>query len=158
KEGLMYLNPRPMKRLLFLALAAAAPSANAIVLYDNSTVSSGGENFVNQIFADFPTYSTGIAHDVMLGSGAAYTITDISIYVDRSNPYWLGQLHLAQVHVFSDPLTDSEDPTLGWNNSAVDVAAVTNHSFDAFKIHVGLLNIPVSPGRHWISLVPVIPF
>ncbi len=145
-----------MKKLLLLSLAAAAVGANAqTTLYDHSTADPLN-NFVNQKFGDFPTFSTGIVDDVTFTS--AVVIREVTIWSDRNSTAWLTGVNSGVVNVFTktgNAAPNAADDPVAGAGVAVTVTAATNNGLDSYRITASGLNIAKGIGSYYIGLTPI---
>jgi hypothetical protein len=143
------------KAFQFLAALAAVCvpfSANADILWDQQA-NSGGSNFIDQQFSDFPTFSTYIVNDATFGS--AVTVTDVTVYLTTgsNNPNWPG-LTSGVLNIFDgNALVASDDPTTGgdFGPGAVSVS-YTNLGGGVAALKASGLNINLAAGNYWFGL------
>jgi hypothetical protein len=130
---------------------AAASTANADVLWDQSAVDAGGAGFVDQAFPDVPDFSTYMVNDTSYA--AASVITDITTYYTTGFGGWPTGAGTATVNVFTS-LGAGDDPSAG-----TSVAVTYTNTGTGIEVHASGLNIAVAAGTtYWIGLTPELAF
>jgi hypothetical protein len=151
-----------MFRLLASAaiVAAAAGSASAAVLWNQPGNPSLQPNGVNQLFADFPTFSTAIVTDVVIPV-AGWNITSVSINVTpaggmtaaQRNRWLNGDVNQARLNVFGPAaLSNSDDPNTGTVVSITTVADPLNANYWTITASGLNINAGVGGGTFYIGL------
>ncbi len=147
-----------MKKLLIPAfLVGAVASANAAVLWSQPVTDTAANGWVNQEFADFPTFSTYEVNDVNTGPG--WTMTKITIRLQTTSATW-GAVNSARLNIFNKTGAlpgAGDDPTTG----AVVAVTMTNAGSNAFGTMYDMVwtgSIGVGAGDKWIGLTPIAAF
>ncbi len=137
---------------------AAASSANAQPLWDQSAVDPGGPGFVDQAFPDVPDFSTYMLNDTSYAADSV--ITGITTYYTTGFGGWPSGAGTATLNIFNtDTLAAGDDPGMG--NSVV--VTYTNTG-SGIEVHADLSGMPgggyaVNAGEtYWIGLTPELEF
>ena len=144
------------KTLLIIAIAAIGGHAFAQTDLWNQQAGLGttfnGE--VNQVFSDFPTYSSYIASNVT--NSSAWNVTSVSVEIIATNTTAVTGITSGVLNVWNDG--SSSIPGTGdnpANGQAVTVAVTAVSGFsNVFLVTASNLNLNVAAGNHWFSLTP----
>ena len=147
---------KPSRLFALLAVAGViglgAPRAEAVVLWNQGPVDPSGNNIVDQVFPDLPTFSTYIVGDVSFAT--AVTITDITGFFLPfiTSP---GATVSAELTLFSKtgslPATTDLPGNLGPFTASYTVAS------GMAEITVSSLSLNVAAGDYWVGVTPVAP-
>ncbi|MBV6503533.1 MAG: hypothetical protein AKCLJLPJ_01614 [Fimbriimonadales bacterium] len=148
-----------MKKLLIPAfLVGAVASANAVVLWNQPAADVNQNGYVNQEFADFPTFSTYEVNDVNTGPG--WIMEKITIRLQTSSASW-GAVNSARLNIFNKTGAlpgAGDDPTTGTAVAVTMTNMGTNSGGFTLYDMVWTGSINVGAGDKWIGLTPVAAF
>ncbi len=137
-----------------LALAACSAS-QAEVLWDQSNLlNARPESFVNQVFPDFPTFSTYIVDDVKADH---WHIHSMSILVDRSSSKWLSGVRSAVFSTFRKKAPLGPPPPSYHPENGRRIFVQVIDRLLTYEIRTENLNADLD-GLSWISLTPIASF
>ncbi len=137
-----------MRKILVLTLVLGLSSwASADVLWDQQP--TGGNNFVDQEFSDFTTYSAYMVTDVGVDAGG-WNINSVTTYFTTGNGTWgTGMQGRLNILDRTGALPAGDDPTAGM---LVDVSVTVSGGMTI--ITASGLDIDVPAGDAWIGLAP----
>ena len=141
-----------MRQVLAIVLGlCVCGAASGDVLWDQQP--TGGNNYVDQEFGDYPTYSSYMVTDVDVDTGG-WNITSVTTYFTNTGGGWAQGMG-GRLNIFDRtgglPVA-GDDPTAGLLVPAAQVSVTDTGSMTV--VTASGLDIDVPAGAAWIGLAP----
>ena len=142
------------------ATAAIAGSANADVLWDQSSLNWDQAGYQNSVSGSPPFGGTSYTVCDVTVPSTGWTISSVTMYFTDFNFDWAGNVHQGRLNVFSKSGSlpaSSNDPGLGTLVSMSDTEGYDSSVGQSYNIVTASgLNVSLAPGSYWIGITPII--